>query len=244
MLYLVLGLVLAAFGLLIAALTTANTLFAWASVAVSVVAAGLLVLDWVRGRRRVAEDTPAGASEAVSARPEPPFGDETPPLSESVPNGPVRAEPAFQAFSEPEPASEPDWADDEPIPAVAERTPEAPAEEPADSPAERRAARAANRPTERRAERPSQPPEKLAAEEAGEPEEEQTDAADLLVVSDLRDEVRVVDEHPRYHLASCTYLRDKPTLPLPVAEARQLGFTPCVRCGPDATLAARHRATR
>ncbi|MGH3879386.1 MAG: hypothetical protein ACRDSK_20350 [Actinophytocola sp.] len=243
MLYLVLGLVLAAFGLLIAALTTANTLFAWASVAVSVVAAGLLVLDWVRGRRRVAEDTPAGESEAVPARSEPPFGDETPPLSESVPAGPTRSEAAFPAVSEP--ASEPDWADDEPIPAVlAERTPDAPAEEPADSPAERRAARAANRPTERRAERPSEPPEKLAAQEAGEPGEEQTDAADLLVVSDLRDEVRVVDEHPRYHLASCTYLRDKPTLPLPVAEARQLGFTPCARCGPDATLAARHRATR
>jgi hypothetical protein len=81
-------------------------------------------------------------------------------------------------------------------------------------------------------------------EEAGEPGEEPTDAADLLIVADMRTEVRVVDEHPRYHLPTCTYLRDKPTIPLPVDEARQLGFTPCVRCGPDAVLAAQHRATR
>jgi hypothetical protein len=74
-----------------------------------------------------------------------------------------------------------------------------------------------------------------------EPPEEDTDAADLLVVSDLTDEVRVVDERPRYHLAGCTWLATKPTLGLPVGEARQLGFTPCAVCSPDRTLAAARR---
>jgi hypothetical protein len=77
-----------------------------------------------------------------------------------------------------------------------------------------------------------------------EPAEEATDAADLLVVADLSVEVRVVDERPRYHLASCRWLGAKPTLGLPVAEARELGFTPCASCGPDGKLAAEHRAGR
>lgn len=75
-----------------------------------------------------------------------------------------------------------------------------------------------------------------------EPGEEDTDATDLLVVSELTDEVLVVDERPRYHLRRCRWLAGKPTIPLGVDEARQLGFTPCARCTPDAVLARRHRA--
>lgn len=82
------------------------------------------------------------------------------------------------------------------------------------------------------------PPEEMGD---AEPAEEDTDAADLLVVSDLDTEVRVVDERPRYHLADCTWLAGRPTLGLPVSEARQLGFTPCVVCRPDSTLAAAKR---
>lgn len=77
-----------------------------------------------------------------------------------------------------------------------------------------------------------------------EPAEEDTDAADLLVVSELEDEVMVVDEHPRYHLGDCGWLSDKDTIPIAVAEARELGFTPCARCGPDATLAATRRTKK
>ncbi|WP_158843024.1 hypothetical protein [Saccharothrix deserti] len=75
-----------------------------------------------------------------------------------------------------------------------------------------------------------------------EPDEEDTDAADSLVVSDLTDEVRVLDERPRYHLAACSWLASRPSLALPVNEARQLGFTPCAVCRPDSGLAARKRA--
>jgi hypothetical protein len=77
-----------------------------------------------------------------------------------------------------------------------------------------------------------------------EPGEEDTDAADLLVVYELTDEVLVVDEHPRYHLARCQCPDHARAERLPVREARELGFTPCDRCRPDTTLARKHRAAR
>lgn len=178
MLYLVLILVIAAFGLLIAALTTAHTVWAWISVGISVFAAGLLVFDWLRGRRRVAATS---APRAAAAPPEIEAN-----ASTVVPEPEVESTtevPPVQAAAEPEP-------DDQ------------------------------------------------------EPGEEATDATDLLVVSDLSVEVLVVDEHPRYHLDRCTWLIGRETIPLPVSEARQLGFTPCARCGPDGTLAERHRASK
>ena len=110
----------------------------------------------------------------------------------------------------------------------------------------------ADSPTERV--EPAEPDEPTAVESpsvtapvpAGddEPAEEDTDAADLLTVSELTDQVRVVDERPRYHLPACEWLAARPTLGLPVREARQLGFTPCAVCRPDQHLAAQHRATR
>lgn len=75
-----------------------------------------------------------------------------------------------------------------------------------------------------------------------EPPEEDTDAADLLVVADLVDEVRVLDERPRYHLSSCSWLAGRPSLGLPVQEARQLQFTPCAVCTPDRVLVRKSRA--
>jgi hypothetical protein len=79
---------------------------------------------------------------------------------------------------------------------------------------------------------------------AAEPAEEDTDAADLLTVSELTVEVLVVDERPRYHLGVCRWLSGRPTLAIPVGEARQLGFTPCAVCSPDRTLAAAQRRAR
>ncbi len=80
--------------------------------------------------------------------------------------------------------------------------------------------------------------------EAGEPPVEEVEVADLLLVVDLTDEVLVVDEHPRYHVARCRHLADRDTIPLPVDEAKSDGFTPCGTCRPDATLADRVRAKR
>jgi hypothetical protein len=78
----------------------------------------------------------------------------------------------------------------------------------------------------------------------GDPAEEDVEVTDLLVVVDLADEVLVVDEHPRYHLADCAWLAGRSTFPMPVREARTDGFTPCGRCGPDGHLAAVERARR
>jgi hypothetical protein len=73
---------------------------------------------------------------------------------------------------------------------------------------------------------------------------EEVEVTDLLVIVDLTDEVLVVDEHPRYHVADCTWLAGRETIPLPLDEARTDGFTPCAVCSPDRTLAEGARARR
>ncbi|MGH3829936.1 MAG: hypothetical protein ACRDRS_05705 [Pseudonocardiaceae bacterium] len=74
--------------------------------------------------------------------------------------------------------------------------------------------------------------------------EEDTDAADLLVVYELTAEVLVIDQHPRYHLDRCPLVDPARAERLAVREVRELGFTPCGRCRPDTTLARKHRAAR
>jgi hypothetical protein len=83
-----------------------------------------------------------------------------------------------------------------------------------------------------------------ASSRAGEPPIEDVEVTDLLLVVDLRDEVLVVDEHPRYHLGGCRGLAGRETIPLPLDEARTDGFTPCGWCQPDRTLAERERGRR
>lgn len=232
MLYIVLALVLAAFGLLIGALTTANTLWAWISVVVSVVAATLLIMDWVNGRRAKARADEQVRPKAVTVggsrhRRDAPVEEESV-VEDDYPDFP--SEPLAPASpphaTAPEPASNLNFE-----PPVKLELPPGPEDvwtevnEPVAAPAEE-----------------EQTSIGVQDDLAGEPGEEPTDASDLLVVAGLNVEVRVVDEHPRYHLATCVWLANRPTIPVAVSEARQLGFTPCARCGPDATLAARHRA--
>ncbi|WP_410636169.1 hypothetical protein [Amycolatopsis sp. cmx-4-83] len=193
MLYIVLVLVLAALGLLVTALITASSLWAWVSIDLSVLAGLLLVADWLRRRRRA----------SAASAPEP---------AESAPE------------AEPEPAPEPEPAEEQTtlIPKAGELG------DPADTPS------------------PEPEPEPVAAEEPAEdeeaePDEEKTPAADIALLADLEDEVVVVDEHPRYHLRACPWLGRRELIPIGIGEARQLGFTPCGRCAPDATLVAAHR---
>lgn len=75
------------------------------------------------------------------------------------------------------------------------------------------------------------------------PAREESASEDVAVVRELDEEVLVVDEHPRYHLAGCSWLADRDTITIRVKEARELGFTPCGRCTPDARLAAGHRTS-
>lgn len=81
-------------------------------------------------------------------------------------------------------------------------------------------------------------------DEPDDPPVEEVEVTDLLLIVDLTDEVLVVDEHPRYHVADCGWLQGRSTIPLPLDEARTDGFTPCGVCRPDRTLAARARARR
>ena len=74
-----------------------------------------------------------------------------------------------------------------------------------------------------------------------EPGEELSNAASS---ADQDAEVVVVDERPRYHVRTCEWLGEAKTLPLKLGEARELGFTPCARCAPNATIAAEPRRSR
>lgn len=77
-----------------------------------------------------------------------------------------------------------------------------------------------------------------------EPGDEGTDAAVLLQGDELDVRVLVVDERPRYHLDSCGWLGNRPTVPVSLRQARRLGFTPCALCAPNAVLTAKARAAR
>jgi hypothetical protein len=81
-----------------------------------------------------------------------------------------------------------------------------------------------------------------AVEDLPDPPVEEVEVNDLLLVVDLTDEVLVVDERPRYHLAGCVHVAGRTTIPLPLDEARTDGFTPCAACAPDRNLAERARA--
>ena len=82
------------------------------------------------------------------------------------------------------------------------------------------------------------------AQDEADPGIEEVEVTDLLLVVDLKDEVLVVDERPRYHVAGCAWLGARETIPIPLDEARTDGFTPCAVCSPDRTLAGRARARR
>ncbi|HEY6425287.1 MAG TPA: hypothetical protein VIY28_19015 [Pseudonocardiaceae bacterium] len=180
-------LLLAAVGLVVAALVTSHTALAWGSVALSAVAATLILARWRRSWRR-RQDEPAITPDLLLDEPDSVESGEHLPRPGAV-TGPAQG------------SHDAELADSD------------------------------------------NDPEHAAADAAdAEPGEEDTDAADLLLVYEMADEVVVVDEHPRYHLTRCRWPEHGHTERLPVKEARELGFTPCERCRPDAALARRHRA--
>ncbi|MBN9741650.1 hypothetical protein DMP23_11100 [Amycolatopsis sp. A1MSW2902] len=202
MLYIVLLLVLAALGLLVTALITGTSLWAWVSIGLSVLAGLLLLVDWLRRRKRAdrgpdaeeSEDSEAADSDAAEEK------DEAVPAEEDAEQ--TALIPATGELGDPADVPEPEL--EKP---AAEAEPQSEAKAVRDTP----------------------------------PGVEETAPEDLEVVKELEDEVVVVDEYPRYHLVDCGWLSGRDTIPIGVGEARQLGFTPCARCGPDAVLAAAHR---
>ncbi len=198
MLYIVLVLVLAALGLLVAALITANSLWAWISIGLSVVAGLLLVFDWLRRRKK-------RSAEAASVD-------------------------SFDSSDEPEEELDSDEGDEE-KPEEAEQT--------VLMPATGELGGADDSAPDSASEEDAESAEPSARN--GDPGEEKSDPADVAIVSDLETEVVVVDEYPRYHVTTCAWLETRDTIPLGIGEARQLGFTPCGLCEPDAEIAGQHR---
>jgi hypothetical protein len=206
-LYIVLVLVLAALGLLVSALITASSLWAWVSIGLSVLAGLILVFDWLRRRRRSAGPAAPAAGPVAEAEPEAELDAEPAPVADPPVDEQTTLIPATGELGDPADTPEP-----EETPAVAGSTGPAPAGA-------------------------TEAPESQAAAEPGvEPSPDVDDA----VLTDLEDMVVVVDEHPRYHLTTCEWLGTRETIPIGVGEARQLGFTPCARCRPNATLVAAH----
>jgi hypothetical protein len=251
MLYLILLLVVASLGLLIAALTTANTLWAWISVLISVVAAGLLVLDWIQNRRRRSREAPA-----ADRRPEPVIEEREQPFAAPPPPPPVVMAPQEHSVtSQEQPATSQEQSED-PFPDAFEESFRDFDAQPTYAQPQLREPTLGEPPFGTAANQvPAEPPEAVTAiqepitaiqgpavDPDSEPGEENTDATDVLTVSELSDEVVVIDERPRYHLVTCAWLNGRQTMPLPISEARELGFTPCALCAPDSTLAARQRA--
>jgi hypothetical protein len=58
----------------------------------------------------------------------------------------------------------------------------------------------------------------------------------LATLATLDDEVFVVDEQPRHHLADCPSLVGHESIPLPAKEAVDCEFTPCGTCAPVQVL--------
>lgn len=208
MLVSVLLLLLAGGGVLVVSVIGNHPLWAWASVALSVLAAVLLVVDHLRRRRAKGRETRESGA---------PADDETV-VFDAIPAGatPAGATPA-EALSGSSAAGQPE---SDAYSAVAARPGTA-------------------------AEAPVTSTMADGSVEYGlgdqDPGQEATDEEDLRLVSGLEAQVLVVDERPRYHLGHCGWLRGRSTIALPAREARELGFTPCARCLPDATLAYRYR---
>jgi hypothetical protein len=71
-----------------------------------------------------------------------------------------------------------------------------------------------------------------------EPPPQYVSPADAARVARLATEVLVIDGRPRYHLPGCEHLLGRESEPLPVAEAVELGFSPCSLCAPNSALLA------
>ena len=85
---------------------------------------------------------------------------------------------------------------------------------------------------------PERAPDLPGGEPPDEPPVEPLAPAEADRVAGLSAHVSVVDGRPRYHLTDCLHLLGRDAERLPVAEAVELGFTPCVRCAPARTLLA------
>ncbi|MCW2508468.1 MAG: uncharacterized protein JWP68_1616 [Modestobacter sp.] len=233
-------LLVVAVGLLAGGLAQGSATLQWGSFAASALAVLVLAVGELRRRRAAAADDARSLPARAAAEPEvgalgstpagspdsaPPVAPASVPPAAPVSGGTATAPPSIAPRPAPETAVQP-------APEPVERIVAEPVR-----PVSGHRAGAAGPTTGADAVAPVLGPD-------GEPPVEEVEVTDLLLVLDLTDEVLVVDEHPRYHLAGCPHLDGVDTLPLPMDEARTDGFTPCRTCAPDRNLAERERARR
>jgi membrane protein implicated in regulation of membrane protease activity len=230
-------LVLLGLGLFLAGVLTGTTAFYWLCVAVCVLAAVLLFA----ARRRIAQVESASPGHAVPAAA---AVASAAPAGHRSPSGTTRVPTRTATFPAVSNGEQPAGATASGAGAPAEASTGAHAVPPRDDVVEPPAPR---EPEQHRS-APAGPPAGAAPSgapvEQGDPPIEDVEVTDLLLVVDLKDEVLVIDEHPRYHLSGCAYLRGRTEIPLPLDEARADGFTPCAVCAPDRHLADRERARK
>jgi hypothetical protein len=250
-------LVLLGLGLFVGGIVTGLVALYWGCVAACGLAAVLLVVARLRMAREAGDFDRRAAESASRAGTTsgPATGTRLPAVPRTAPQPVVDPEPTEAATAAPAGATairtpEPG---PEPAGATAVRTPEAepePEREPSvqELPATVPPATAAANghadediPARRGAHEARESPTDATT---GEPGEEDVEVTDLLLVVDLGDEVLVVDEHPRYHLAGCPFLDGHDVVGLPMVEARADGFTPCATCRPVRHLADTERSRR
>ncbi|MGY1747922.1 hypothetical protein [Modestobacter sp. SYSU DS0511] len=217
-------LVLIAVGLLVTGVVQGEPVLQWSSFAVSALATVLIGIGALRRRTGTAADDadePADRGPAGAAGPPPDAGQ---PATLPPRLGSSLAGSSLAGLARP--------GDDEGVRRVS------PPPVPPSSPM---LPRAGGPPSEGNGGRP---PAAEPAAAGGEPPPEDVEFSDLLLIMDLTDEVLVVDERPRYHVAGCPRLAGVATIPIPMLQARTDGFTPCGVCTPDRAMAQRERARR
>ncbi|MGR6321106.1 hypothetical protein Q2K19_20230 [Micromonospora soli] len=217
-------LILVAVVLLVAGLAGGSSPLLITSIAASLLAAVALVAG---ARQAAAARTTADRTDRSRTRTEPGGPAYGPPLAE--PEIPVQHVPSTVG------TGAPGWR----------QPPEPPVADPASSPREPGVADpylppGPREPLPEDAVRDAPAPTSQAAEGPfdGDPSAQSLSPAQAARLSRLDDEVRVVDGQPRFHLADCPHLVGRDDEPLPVAEAVELGFSPCGRCAPATALLA------
>lgn len=215
-------LVFVAFGMVVVASTTGTAALAWVSVVVSVVAAAALAADWRRRWTAIG----VGDRMVLPARDLPPIveypaavAQGAPWQQECAPVDPVEL-PKVVSDAEQEGMAESATAQSSAAAAPAGTAGPAQVVEPAQAGA-----------AIAEFKRPGSLPQL-----APEPGEESADAAAVAIVAKLDDEVHVVDEQPRYHLADCHALVGQKSIAMPAKEAVGSEFTPCEMCTPVRVL--------
>ena len=212
MFVLVLIFVFVGFGLILVGSLTGTAAWAWVSVGVSIAAAAILVIDWARRRTTIGDGDRIGLPDPGSSV-----------STSSASTSSASTSSASTESSTSTPRSEVRVEDPVTVVFPSVVFPSVPTDDPDAMDAD-----------------PQMKPEATSDAPRGdapEPGEERAEPSDLAVLAGLEDEVFVIDEQPRFHLADCVSLAGQASITLPAKEAVDCEFTPCGTCTPVRVLA-------